>query len=88
MNQEVQKLFEDFDRQADEVIDNIHITSDSDGTSAMAAGLAIRLVQWVMADALGPDDAMKVAHSLLTELAALRQNIVHNVTITPDETVQ
>jgi hypothetical protein len=82
---DVAKLFEDFDRSADEVIDNLHIAEDSDGTTALAAGLAIRLVQWVMADALGPDDAMKVAHSLLVELTALRQNIVHNVTIVKDD---
>ncbi len=89
MNADVEKLFEDFDRQADEVIDAIHIAEDKGGTTALAAGLSIRLVQWVMGNALGPEDAMQVAHSLLTELTSLRRNIVHNITISKDdETLQ
>lgn len=71
---DITNLFEDFDAQADAVIDMVIVERSSADAALMASGLAIRLVQWCI-PTITEAEAQVIAASLVTELTTLARNI-------------
>lgn len=68
----IEEAFEAFDRAMDPVLDEIQAPGIQ---GAIAAGLAIRLVQYQLGQACPVEEAQKIALSLARELATLRRNM-------------
>jgi hypothetical protein len=71
----VEDLFQGFDRAADPVLDELVESGDSQAMTALATGLALRLVELMMAQQVLPADTDRMAASLVLELSTLRANI-------------
>ena len=75
MQAEIQGLFEDFDLAADPILDKVIAEIVGENAALLASGLAMRLVQWCLADKVSEDEAKVIATSLVTELTTLAANI-------------
>ena len=74
MRDDIQQLFEDFDAQADAVIDMVIVENSPEEAALLASGLAIRLVNWCI-PTISEAEAQVIAASLVTELTTLARNI-------------
>ncbi|MET0529930.1 MAG: hypothetical protein ABW003_16620 [Microvirga sp.] len=74
---DVAKLFENLDLEADPLLDEVLASEDSTAAVAISSGLAVRLVSWTLGRALvSQDEAGMIATSLVTELHTLRQQLL------------
>jgi hypothetical protein len=72
---EVESLFESFDSEADVLLDEQAANPSETVSAAIAMGLAIRLVTFVLGNHMARTECEQVATSLVTELNTLRRSV-------------